>query len=62
MEKRRKQIMGEVLSGMFAQQQKELMNAKHLSHGHEAASDGDVHKAKKRMKSFKGSVVFSYCS
>ncbi len=39
--------MGEVLSGMFAQQQKELMNAKHLSHEHEAASDEDVHEAKK---------------
>ncbi len=45
--KTKEKIMGEVLSGMFAQQQKELMNAKHLSHEHEAASDEDVHEAKK---------------
>ncbi|MDG7057517.1 MAG: hypothetical protein LKM43_05250 [Wolbachia endosymbiont of Penenirmus auritus] len=59
MEKRRKQIMEEVLSGMFAQQQKELMNAKHLSHGHETAHDGDVHEAKRRMKSSIKGVLFS---
>ncbi|MGL9762534.1 MAG: hypothetical protein ACR5LB_10495, partial [Wolbachia sp.] len=59
MEKRRKQIMEEVLSGMFAQQQKELMNAKHLSHGHETAHDEDVLKAKVRMKSSIKGVLFS---
>ncbi|GFR13126.1 uncharacterized protein TNCT_419921 [Trichonephila clavata] len=56
-EKRRKQAIEEVLSSMFAQQQKELMNAKHLSHGHEAASDGDIQKA--RMKSSIRGVLFS---
>ncbi|MFP3036319.1 MAG: hypothetical protein ACEY3A_05050 [Wolbachia sp.] len=59
MEKRSKQIMEEVLSGMFAQQQKALMNAKHLSHGHETAHDGDVHEAKRRMKSSIKGVLFS---
>lgn len=57
MEKRKKQVMEEILSGMFAQQQKELMNAKRLNQGHEAASDGDIQKA--RMKSSIRGVLFS---
>ncbi|CAN2134828.1 Putative uncharacterized protein [Wolbachia pipientis] len=58
-EKRRKQVIEEVLSSMFAQQQKELMNAKHLSHGHETAKDGDVHEAKEKVKSSIRGVLFS---
>ncbi|MCA4773977.1 hypothetical protein [Wolbachia endosymbiont of Mansonella perstans] len=59
MEKRRKQIMEEVLSGMFTQQQKELMNVKHLSYGHETAHDEGVIRAKVRMKSSIKGVLFS---
>ncbi|NSX83759.1 hypothetical protein GOM44_05915, partial [Wolbachia endosymbiont of Atemnus politus] len=55
MEKRKKQVMEEILSGI--QQQKELMNAKRLNQGHEAASDGDIQKA--RMKSSIRGVLFS---
>ncbi|WP_265033702.1 hypothetical protein [Wolbachia endosymbiont (group A) of Sicus ferrugineus] len=55
-EKRRKQAIEEVLSSMFAQQQKELMNAKHLSHGHETAHNDE---AKKRVKSSIRGVLFS---
>lgn len=58
-EKRRNQVIEEVLSGMFAQQQKDLMNAKHLGHGHETAKDGDVHEAKEKMKSSIKGVLFS---
>ncbi|QOD38215.1 hypothetical protein [Candidatus Wolbachia massiliensis] len=59
MEKRRKQVMEEVLSSMFAQQQKELMNTTHLSHGHETAKDGDAHEAKRQIKSSIRGVLFS---
>ncbi|WCR58352.1 hypothetical protein [Wolbachia endosymbiont of Ctenocephalides felis wCfeJ] len=59
-EKRKKQIMEEVLSSMFAQQQKEMMNAKHLSHRHETTPhDEDVLKAKARIKSSIKGVLFS---
>ncbi|MDM8334801.1 hypothetical protein [Wolbachia pipientis] len=57
MEKRRKQIMEEMLSGIW--QQKELMNVKHLSHGHETAHDEDVLRAKAGMKSSIKGVLFS---
>ncbi|WP_341819590.1 hypothetical protein [Wolbachia endosymbiont (group A) of Brachyopa scutellaris] len=52
-EKRRKQVIEEVLSSMFAQQQKELMNAKHE---HETTHDDE---AKKRVKSSIRGVLFS---
>ncbi|KDB19195.1 hypothetical protein wGmm_0582 [Wolbachia endosymbiont of Glossina morsitans morsitans] len=54
-EKRRKQVIEEVLSSMFAQQQKELINAKQ----HETAKDGDVHEAKEKVKSSIRGVLFS---
>lgn len=57
MEKRKKQVMEEILSGMFVQQQKEMMNAKRLNQGYEAASDRDIQKA--RMKSSIRGVLFS---
>ncbi|MGL9718084.1 MAG: hypothetical protein ACR5K9_05325 [Wolbachia sp.] len=53
MEKRKKQMTEEILSSMFAQQQKELMNAKRLNQGHEAASD-----EKARIKSSVRGVLF----
>ncbi|WP_246228208.1 hypothetical protein [Wolbachia endosymbiont of Litomosoides brasiliensis] len=59
-EKWKKQVMEEVLNGVFARRQKELINTKHLNSGHEAASNGGVHEAKKRMK--REGIVFSYCS
>ncbi|WP_246210002.1 hypothetical protein [Wolbachia endosymbiont of Atemnus politus] len=54
MEKRKKQVMEEILSGI--QQQKELMNAKE---GHEVASDEDIQRTKARMKSSIRGVLFS---
>lgn len=56
LEKRKKQMKEEVLSSVFAQQQKELMNNRQK---HEAASDGDIQKAKARMKSSIRGVLFS---
>jgi hypothetical protein len=55
-EKRRKQVIEEVLSGMFAQEQREL---KPLGHEYETAKSGDIHEAKEQVKfSIKG-VLFS---
>ncbi len=46
------------MSHIYAEQQKKLMNAKHLGHGHETAKDGDMHEAKERIKSsVKGVLV-----
>lgn len=53
LEKRKKQLMEEILS---FQQQKELMNSRER---HEVASDGDVQKAKARVKSSIRGVLFS---
>ncbi|WP_341808234.1 hypothetical protein [Wolbachia endosymbiont (group E) of Neria commutata] len=58
-EKRRKRLVEEILSSMFAQEQKGLINAKHLGHRHETAKDGDVHEAKEKVKSSIRGVLFS---
>ncbi|MDD9331875.1 MAG: hypothetical protein PV340_04610 [Wolbachia sp.] len=60
-EKRRRQVIEEVLSNMFAQQQKEkdLVNAKRLCHGYETTKDTNVNKAKEQIKSSIKWVLFS---
>ncbi|APR98897.1 hypothetical protein [Wolbachia endosymbiont of Folsomia candida] len=50
-EKRRKRLIEEILSSMFAKEQNVTIDSKHLGHGHETAKDGDVHEAKEKVKS-----------
>ncbi|MDG7056295.1 MAG: hypothetical protein LKM44_02280 [Wolbachia endosymbiont of Meromenopon meropis] len=56
--KRKKQIMEEVLSGVFAQQQKELINLKHLSNRNKIIQHENMHELKKQIKFSIKEVLF----
>lgn len=58
-EKRRKRLVEEILSSMFAKKQNAIINTKHLTHGHETGKDEDVHEAKEKVKSSIRGVLFS---
>lgn len=49
-ERRRKRDIEAMLSNMFAEQQKNITNSKHLGHGHETEKAADVHEAKEQVK------------